>query len=186
MPCSVEGCEKPILKRELCNAHYLRQWRHGDPLKGGVPRGPAREFLLQHVNYKGDECVIWPFSRTEKGYASLRYEGVTRVGHRLMCILAHGEPPTPEHEAAHSCGKGLHGCINPNHLSWKTRQENIDDKMRHGTQTQGEDCPFAKLTEDQARRAKHSGEKAATLAAEFGVRPITILRIRSGITWKGV
>lgn len=30
--CKVEECTKPILARQLCNAHWLKWWRYGDPL----------------------------------------------------------------------------------------------------------------------------------------------------------
>lgn len=50
-----------------------------------------------------------------------------------MCILAHGEPPSPEHVAAHSCGQGHEGCVNPGHLRWATVAENIADTLKHGT-----------------------------------------------------
>jgi hypothetical protein len=63
----------------------------------------------------------------------LGYLGDTLYAHRLMCQLAHGDPPTPDHIAAHSCGRGHEGCVNPNHLSWKTYSENELDKRVHGT-----------------------------------------------------
>jgi hypothetical protein len=30
--CAVDGCGKPVKARDWCNAHWLRWWRHGDPL----------------------------------------------------------------------------------------------------------------------------------------------------------
>lgn len=33
-----------------------------------------------------------------------------------MCELVYGKPPMPKHQAAHNCGKGNLGCINPKHL----------------------------------------------------------------------
>lgn len=48
---------------------------------------------------------------------------------RHMCKLKNGDPPTPDHEAAHSCGNGKHGCINPNHLRWATDAENMADTV---------------------------------------------------------
>lgn len=35
--CSVDGCDKEPSRKGLCNAHYLRQRRHGDPLAGRRP-----------------------------------------------------------------------------------------------------------------------------------------------------
>lgn len=39
--CSVEGCERTVTARGMCNMHYLRWLRHGDPLvmlQSGPPR----------------------------------------------------------------------------------------------------------------------------------------------------
>lgn len=184
--CSVVECDKPVRCLNLCRAHHLRKWRYGDPLAGGPSRGSAKKFILDHVNHTGDECLIWPFCRTEQGYGDVRFKGMEHMqAHRVMCTLAHGEAP-PDHHAAHSCGNGQHGCINPRHLSWKTPQENIDDKATHGTQPWGDQIHFAKLTLDQAVRIKYNGERGVDLAKEFGVRPQTIYNIRSGRTWKGI
>lgn len=39
MNCSVQECTLPVAKRNLCNRHYLRLRRHGDPLQGARLRG---------------------------------------------------------------------------------------------------------------------------------------------------
>jgi len=90
-------------------------------LKGrpSVRRGNGKclAWLKERVAYDGEECLIWPFSGNHQGYGHLGYFGKVVKAHRLMCILAHGEPPTPEHHAAHSCGRGHLGCVHPGHLS---------------------------------------------------------------------
>lgn len=35
LPCSIEGCERLIVARKLCGAHYRRWHLYGDPLAGG-------------------------------------------------------------------------------------------------------------------------------------------------------
>ncbi len=42
--CAVAGCERPVHveSRGLCNAHYQRWLRHGDPLGAGTGRGSNR------------------------------------------------------------------------------------------------------------------------------------------------
>jgi hypothetical protein len=42
MTCSVAECQKPALCKGLCNAHYLRDRRHGNPLIGGPLRMPPK------------------------------------------------------------------------------------------------------------------------------------------------
>jgi hypothetical protein len=44
---------------------------------------------------------------------------------RIMCEWRHGAPPSPLHEAGHTCPTGEnHRCVNPFHLEWMTRVEN--------------------------------------------------------------
>lgn len=132
--CSVDGCNGktgvPGTARELCAAHYNRWRRHGDPLAGGTsPRDPI-QWIRDHANYSGEDCLPWPFSVGRAGYGKIRENGKDTPASRRMCVEAHGEPPTPKHEAAHSCGNGHLGCMNPRHLGWKTKRENLDERQR--------------------------------------------------------
>jgi hypothetical protein len=100
-----------------------------------------------------------------------------------MCQLATGEPPTPAHEAAHKCGNGHLGCIHPKHLQWSTRQQNVDDKIEHGTMPIGEKNPCAKLTEEKVRFIRASKLTLQVLADKFGVSKATVGDARTGKTW---
>lgn len=98
---------------------------------------PSRtfEWLKERVAHPGDDCLFWPFGRNWNGYGHLKPSGGPTVyAHRVMCELAHGEAPSPKHVAAHSCGRGSAGCVNPRHLSWKTARENQIDREQHGTE----------------------------------------------------
>jgi hypothetical protein len=163
-PCSFDGCPNaasPKASRGLCNSHYW-QLHKGRPLTPlAYRRNQSVPWLEAHVEHEGEECLIWPFRRREDGRGQVRYEGEMTTAHRLMCVFAHGEPPTPKHEAAHSCGKGHEGCVNPKHLRWATDKENKADMVGHGTRRQGETIPWAVLTE---RRVKAIREFAATLS----------------------
>ena len=98
-----------------------------------APNGAAVAWIFEHLSFSGDECLIWPFRRGETGYGRVRWEGKQRNVSRIVCGLVNGEPPSPEHQAAHSCGNGRGGCANPKHLTWKTPQENQADRLVHGT-----------------------------------------------------
>lgn len=96
--------------------------------------GTAMRYLVDVVlRYEGDECTIWPFTRNDRGYARTRWNGKLRNVCRMICEKVNGPPPTRVHQAAHSCGNGHLGCVTKRHLSWKSPQENSDDKYVHGS-----------------------------------------------------
>lgn len=132
--CRIGGCDKRHYARGWCEMHYYRWKRHGDPLyTKTAPEGEGLRLLESLVGHKGEECVVWPYSRNPQGYGQTFYCGEVMGAHRVMCILEHGEPPSERHQAAHSCGNGSGGCINPDHLRWATPKENIADKFNlHG------------------------------------------------------
>jgi hypothetical protein len=43
MKCSVEGCTNPYHQKGYCRPHYMRWWRHGDPLGGIASRKFTKE-----------------------------------------------------------------------------------------------------------------------------------------------
>jgi hypothetical protein len=175
-----------VSARGLCDAHYGRWRRHGNPLAGGTFRGDAPHFLetvvLTHI---GDECLIWPFDRGDKGYAKIRLDGKPKFVSRVVCEHAHGPAPTATHEAAHSCGNGSDGCVSPQHLSWKTRTENEADKLIHGTLTHGERNGCAKLSERDIREILALRGKALQreIAERFGIRQSQVSHIHTGKSW---
>lgn len=140
--CSIEGCDKPAMSRGWCSAHWHRAYRNnGDPLAGrkpGAKAGEPQEYLRDVVlPYNGEDCLTWPFGRSS-GYGKIHLTGGQYLVSRVVCETVNGPPPTARHEAAHSCGKGHEGCVNPRHLSWKTPAENWADKYAHGTDNRGE------------------------------------------------
>lgn len=183
--CSVPDCSKIVIARGWCNKHYLRWQKHGDPLKSAPPRiRKTIEWIEDHANYAGDECLIWPFARhPTNGYPEMYGDRANGV----MCSKAHGPPPTPEHEVAHSCGKGHEGCINPRHLRWATKIENYADRILHGTDTLGERNGSALLSRQQVLNIyQRRSEDANQLSAEFGVIAGTIRKIWTGERWSSV
>lgn len=183
--CAVDGCTKPAESRGWCDAHYQRWRKHGDPLGGRTENGAAMDWLLAHLNTKSDECVAWPFARDRNGYGRLHFRGKLSFAHRVMCELAHGEPPTEKHHAAHSCGKGHLGCVNPKHLRWATRVENEADKGCHGTLSRGEYHPQSKLSAANVLEIRQilKNEGASKIAKSFGVQPQTISAIKHRKSW---
>lgn len=188
--CTAVGCGNKTLARGLCDMHYRRLKRRGSLETTKTPAGTAAKWMVEvALPYRGEECLIWPLAVDKDGYARGRHPiAATDRAHRVICILAHGEPPTPTHEAAHSCGKGHLGCVSPNHLSWKTSAENALDKDLHGTIPRGDESPMRKLTSVQVAKmlALSSTMRAGQIAAMFNVTPSNVSMILRGVTWKEV
>lgn len=183
--CEIDGCDKPRHAHGLCGAHYQRRERHGDPLAGRTPDGAPTVFIDEVLAIETDECVIWPFAKAANGYGVVRIEGKLLYTHRVVCTKVHGEPPTPEHHAAHSCGNGHLACTNKRHLSWKTPAANQADRLTHGTDGRGEKHGAAKLTEAdvlEIRRMRGAVPRPA-LAERFGVSRRTIGAIHNRKSW---
>lgn len=145
--------------------------------KTGEPLRYLKEDVLTHT---GTDCLTWPHSRCG-GYGNLRFNGRMIHAHRLVCILAHGEPPSPKHEAAHECGKGHEGCVNPNHLSWKTAAENKADMVRHGTYRNGR--TRLSISDVLTIRSMSNAVSTAEIARLYDVNWSTIKYIRIRRTW---
>lgn len=150
--------------------------------------GKAAAFLRDNVNFAGDECLTWPFSTAPTGYGMLGHLGEQLYAHRYMCELVNGPPPSPTHEAAHSCGRGKFGCVDPRHLSWKTPTENALDSKGHGTHARNQWGPMGKLSRNQIAEiwALKGRETQAKLAERFGVSASTIRDIYLGRTHLGM
>jgi len=188
--CAVDGCDRPQKNRGWCSAHYQRWWKHGDPLIQKKPtNGEAARFYREVVlSFAGDDCLIWPYARDQNGYAKLAGVGDTQYVSRLACTEINGPPPTTKHEAAHNCGKGASGCVNPHHLSWKTHEANQRDRLAHGTHNRGEQHPLSKLTERDVRAIKSLPKdmRRSDIAAKYGVSRRAIGMVIEGRTWSHV
>lgn len=181
--CTVDGCDKPLDKVGLCGMHRWRLLKHGDL---SFRKESKMEWLIRHSDYQGDDCVAWPFAVdkiTGRGTVGAGSRG--RSAPKVMCSLAHGKPPTSKHQAAHNCGKGHEGCLNPRHLRWDTCQANIDDMVAHGTRQYGEQIRSGKLTEKDVHEIRRLGRTVRTkvLKERYGVTSTTINNIRARKSW---
>jgi transcriptional regulator with XRE-family HTH domain len=140
-------------------------------------KGKTYQWLLAHKDYPHkDWCLVWPFARDKHGRGIMGHEGRSWWAHRFMCTIVKGEPPTPQHTAAHSCGNGHGGCINPWHLDWKTQAENMEDCRVHGTLIRHHGGNVRRLLPEEIkaiRDARHF-QTQGQLAAKFGISEGTV------------
>lgn len=186
--CSVDGCDGSVRvdAAGLCNAHYLRLRRYGSPkIRKKLPNGTTKDWLQAHVGYTGEGCLTWPFYTRQEGVAYMTFRGKPVAAARVMCVLAHGEPPTIAHEAAHSCGNGHLGCVHPQHLRWATHKENGADMQRHGSLA-GEKSGKAKLTALAIRSIRLDQRPDGLIANDYGVTASCIRLIKRRQRWAHV
>lgn len=188
--CKAEGCEKFKTNSWGYCARHREQKKRGAPFTFGPKQqtGHQQEWMLSHVSHDEDECLPWPFKTYADGRGQFSWRQKTCRAHRVMCELRNGPPPTPKHEAAHSCGNGHLGCVNPKHLRWATRQENVDDMLLHGTRVRGEKTHWAVLNEQNVRDIREMATVLPTtlIAQEYGITRQHCNTIISRRTWRHV
>ena len=131
-----------------------------------------------------DRCLDWPFYRDKDDYGQLTWQGRSTRAHVLTCEALHGPRPEGKY-AAHNCGRSC--CVNPHHIRWATNSENQMDRVKHGTSNRGSRHGHSKLTEAQAievmRLVREGKRKQAAIAADFGISPSLISKMKSGDAW---
>lgn len=194
--CVIDGCGNAPHARGLCNRHYLRLRRLGDPL-GGRQEGILEQFRFVEyaASYQADDCLIWPYCRDTKGYGFIsgydkaRGKTTKLFVHRRVCEIVHGLPPAGKNNAAHYCGRGQFGCVAGKHIRWASCQENTDDKIIHGTAYKcGGFNGSRKLVADDviSIRALIGKDKIKNIARKFSVSKSMISHIASKRKWAHV
>lgn len=118
------------------------------------------------------------------GYVRVVLARVHESLHVVVCETFHGPRPagmTVAHE------NGVRVDCRASNLSWKTRVDNCADKRRHGTHREGEDLPFAKLTEPEVRairRAAAAREDRGVIAVRYGISTLHVGGIVRREVWK--
>lgn len=152
--------------------------------KNGEPERFYQEVVL---TWTSDECLLWPYAKESGGYGQMRLPNkIACLVHRRACEDVNGPPPSPSHEAAHSCGSGHLGCGNPGHLRWATRMENMADAVAHGTMARGRGTGSRKLDALKVagiRNRLAAGVPQRQIAAEFGISHVMVGLIKRGHRW---
>jgi hypothetical protein len=188
VPCTFDGCKHDTSKGShgYCGAHWLQI------KEGRTPRILRRNnssvpWIMAHKDHVGDECLTWPFPLGARGRGEIKFNGKACNAAHAMCWAAYGPPPTPQYDAAHSCGKGHLGYVNPRHLRWATKKENQADRWEHGTILIGEKHPMARLTKEDVVGIRILRTlPRALVASVYGVSKATINDVVYRRSWRHV
>lgn len=156
-------------------------------------RGAVKQWLEDHTQYSGDECLEFPFARNWGGYGHMKLDGF-RFPHRWMCERVHGETKHIGPLALHSCGNGHLGCVNPKHLYWGTYKDNYHDGVNHGVYEANEARPrkrsCSRLTEKDVLQIREEYQPGVVtmkvLANKYQVDRASISSVIRRNTWKHV
>ncbi len=132
---------------------------------------------------RSDGCWEWRGARAHLGHGLVFWNGRSRPATHLALHLA-GKPRPEGHEACHRCDNPP--CVNPAHLYWGTRQDNVDDAYARGRRSGGERHASARLTERQVVELRHdfaTGVSRDELAKRYGIQKKTVNDIASGRKW---
>ena len=136
------------------------------------------------------ECVGMGLN---KGYGEFSINSKRIFAHRFSYQLFHNRLIKEGMCILHSCDNPL--CVNPNHLSEGTQQENITDMCNKGRYYSGEGLKgeknhLSKLTEIQVKEIREKYANTTTtyrkLGIEYGVDWSAIGRIINRKTWQHI
>lgn len=150
----------------------------------GKPKPVWRRFWARVQFTPG--CWLWTGGKQSNGYGQLSVAGRGVVyTHRLSFELFNGPIP-PGLQLLHACDNP--SCVNPDHLSPGTQEENNADRHRKGRSVKGERHGMARLTLERVREirvlAAAGGIKQCDLAAEYGISEPHLSGILAGKFWK--
>jgi hypothetical protein len=171
-PCTIERCEGGQVGQGLCDKHYRRWRRYGDPLFTKRIIGDDEARWWSHVERRGDdECWPWTGKPNDDGY------GVFYGGAEGKVVGAHvwgyerfveAVPPGNQLDHVRSNGCTMRNCVNfLRHLEPVTNRENT----LRGEKTKLSDEYVAELL-----RRRQAGERLVDLCREADVHKTTLIR----------
>jgi hypothetical protein len=182
----------------ICGAFYTKppkiSWAQWETrVACGVNCGqtkPLLERLLSRTDKSGpDGCWLWTGCKDRNGYGVLTvkkdWKQSNKRTHRLMYLAAYGVDPGSLC-VMHSCDNP--SCVNPDHLSLGTNDDNTADRERKGRNRppKGEAHGNAKLTDDAVRFIRGSSLPRRILAQRFKVSPSLIGCVRRRLIWRHI
>lgn len=133
------------------------------------------------------ECVAMYCNKD--GYSRFKCNGKMILAHRFAFQNHHNRLIKDGMLIMHSCDNPC--CVNPNHLSEGTDQDNVTDREKKGRSCIGEKQPASKLTGKQVKEIrekydKKNGINYSKLGKEYGVSYILIRDIILRNVWKHI
>lgn len=180
--CSVKSCTNTIKAKKLCNAHYIKLGRYGNPDTNiRTPVGIAFKYFMKAMKIETDDCINWKFSKISTGYGQVTIGNRRGLVHREALLQRNNKPTKQKPYALHTCRN--RGCFNYKHLRWGSPKENMLDKLKDGTDNRGTKSATAKLTDEQVMKIRKDTRVQSVIASYYGVSQATISDIKNRKKW---
>lgn len=196
--CSVDGCQKPSEKRDMCFACYVHWWKYGYTDRKQIielkltKESAKRKLIFRRRIDTKTGCWIYMGKLTDKGYAHVGIAGKVISAHRLAAYAWKSFDLNSDLHVLHDCpDRDNPSCFNPDHLWIGKNSDNMRDAREKGSFTgdhsRGSLNTNAKLTEDNVKKIKEMLKNSARgIHKFFGVSRSVISSIKNGRTWKHV
>lgn len=146
----------------------------------------AKRRLSERVNRVGD-CLIWQGCRGSRGYGWMAVGKRNHEStHRLAWAIANNAQPPKGAHVMHACDNPA--CVNSNHLSVGTPQDNQRDCALKGRKNprKGSQHGSSKYTEGQiiqAARLFSKGRTYAQISQHLGISRGALMKTLQGHRW---
>ena len=115
--CSVEECDSEATSKGMCQKHYTRFRKHGDPsivlIRGSLPIDPKKRFEGKYEVESSTGCWLWSGALNGNGWPTFSVAGKAEMAHRFA-YGAYVGPISNGDNIHRACGAVR--CVNPKHL----------------------------------------------------------------------
>lgn len=165
--CKIEGCGRVSVGRGLCEMHWARWRRTGDPMGQHLPSFNDRFWAKVD---KSGECWEWTGAKNHYGYGKFSVRRCVWVfAHRVAWEITNGEIPAGRF-VCHRCDNPA--CVRPDHLFLGTAQDNSTDaKVKQRSKSASHLGRRLTREEVEQMRSLYQGGECSQqqLARRFGV-----------------
>jgi len=166
------GISKSHVQRIVCGVSWRELAR----------KKTEEEFFWSRVGRNTEEsCWEWTGGHYKSGYGYFRWEGKSRLSHRLAWELSVGPIPNGLF-VCHTCNNP--SCINPRHLFLGSQEENMQHMVQEGRHRGN-----AKLNEEDILEIRHLysvGVPVREIAEKFQIHSNSVWRCVTGKAWSRV
>jgi len=151
----------------------------------------ANRFTEYVVPVTESGCWLWSGNANVQGYGYFQAEKGIKSAHRYSLEKRLGRALAQGKIACHKCDTPA--CVNPDHLYEGTYKSNAQDTRDRGRRAKnvsaenyrrGERHHSARLADADVLAIRASRDTAPALAKRYGISRNSVIRVRSGITWK--